>query len=157
MINGLIIGKFMPLTKGHIGLIDFGISNCDKLIVAVCTLKSEPIDGDLRYGWVKKYYEGNEKVQVAHITKELPSESKDMRVLAELWSGYLKEAFPQVNRIFASEPYAEYIAEFMDADYMLYDAERKAMPISATMVRKDPYKYRDFIPDIVKPYFFGKA
>lgn len=156
MLKGLIIGKFMPLTKGHIGLIDFGIENCDKLIVAVCTLKAEPIDGELRYNWVKKYYENNKKVEVVHITKELPSPSKDMRELAKLWSGYLKEAFPEVNIIFASEPYGEYIAEYMEADYKLYDVDRKAMPISATMIRKDPNKYWDFIPDIVKPYFMGK-
>ena len=84
MLNGLIIGKFMPLTKGHIGLIDFGIENCDRLIVAVCTLKSEPIEGSLRYNWVKKYYENNKKVEVVHITKELPSPSKDMKELAKL-------------------------------------------------------------------------
>lgn len=156
MLNGLIIGKFMPLTKGHIGLIDFGIENCDRLIVAVCTLKSEPIEGSLRYNWVKKYYENNKKVEVVHITKELPSPSKDMKELAKLWSGYLKEAFPEVGIVFASEPYGEYIAECMKANYKLYDIERKTISISATMIRNDPFKYWEFIPDIVKPYFIEK-
>lgn len=156
MLNGLIIGKFMPLTKGHIGLIDFGIENCDRLIVAVCTLKSEPIEGILRYNWVKKYYENNKKVEVVHVTKELPSPSKDMKELAKLWSGYLKEAFPEVSIVFASEPYGEYIAEYMKADYKLYDIERKTISISATMIRNNPFKYWEFIPDIVKPYFIKK-
>jgi HTH-type transcriptional repressor of NAD biosynthesis genes len=153
MLKGLIIGKFMPLTKGHIGLIDFGIANCDELIVAVCTLKSEPIAGELRYNWVKEYYNGNKKVRVVHITDEIPSTSESMRETTKLWAAYLKKAFPEVNLIFASEPYGEYIAEYMDADYKLFDVERKTIPISATMIRNNPLKYWDYIPDIVKPYF----
>lgn len=153
MKTGLIIGKFMPLTKGHIALIDFGIANCDELIVAVCSLKKEPIPGDLRYGWVKKYYKGNSKVRVEHITKELPTSSESPRERAKLWCGYLKEAFPEVNIVFSSEPYGQYVAEFMDAEYKIFDIERKAVPISATKIRENPCMYWDYIPDVVKPYF----
>ncbi|MDP4145270.1 MAG: AAA family ATPase [Bacillota bacterium] len=154
MRTGLIIGKFMPLTKGHIGLIDFGLKNCEKLIVAVCSLKSEPIDGELRFNWVKKHYSNNPKVQVEHITREdMPNSSESDRYVSKVWAQYVKELFPDVNIVFASEKYGEYVAEYMNADYKLFDVERKTIPISATLVRQNPFKYWSFIPEVVKPYY----
>jgi HTH-type transcriptional regulator, transcriptional repressor of NAD biosynthesis genes len=157
MRTGLIIGKFMPVTKGHIALIDFGLKNCDSLIVAVCTLKSEPIDGGLRYNWVKKYYGNNKRVRVVHITEEIPGTSESSREISKLWSAYLKEMFPEVNIVFASEQYGEYVAEYMGIDYKLFDVNREAVPISATKVRGNPFKNWDYIPDIVKPYYVKKV
>jgi HTH-type transcriptional regulator, transcriptional repressor of NAD biosynthesis genes len=157
MRTGLIIGKFMPLTKGHIALIDFGIQNCDNLIVAVCSLKSEPIDGSLRYNWVKKYYGNNKRVQVVHITEEIPGSSESSREISKLWSDYLKAMLPKVNIVFASEQYGEYVAEYMGIDYKLFDIKREAVPISATKVRENPFKYWDYIPDIVKHYYIKKV
>ncbi|MGE5628462.1 MAG: AAA family ATPase [Solirubrobacterales bacterium] len=151
---GLIIGKFMPMTKGHIGLIEFGLENCDKLIVAVCSIKSEPIDGELRFNWVKKHFYNNSKVEVVHITREdLPNSSVSSRYISKIWGAYLKELFPEVNIIFASEKYGEYVAEYMNIDYMLFDVERKIIPISATMIRENPYENWDYIPEVVKPYY----
>jgi len=157
MLTGLIIGKFMPLTKGHIGLIDFGLENCDRLIVAVCSMKSESIDGELRYNWVKKCYGNNERVQVVHITEELPSSSESSRYISRIWASYLKGLFPEVNIIFASEQYGEYLAEYMKAQCKLFDVSRNTMPISATKIRENPYKYWEFIPDIVKPFYVKKV
>lgn len=158
MRTGLIIGKFMPMTKGHIGLIEFGLQNCDKLIVAVCSLKSEPIDGDLRFNWVKKHFYNNNKIEVTHITREdLPNSSESSRYISKIWAQYLKELYPEVNIVFASEKYGEYVAEYMNADYMIFDMERKTIPISATMVRKKPFKYWQYIPEVVKPSYVKKV
>jgi len=158
MRTGLIIGKFMPLTKGHIGLIEFGIQNCDKVIVTVCSLKSEPIDGELRFNWVKKHFCNNSKVQVVHITTEdLPNSSESNRYISKIWGEYLKGLYPEINIIFASEKYGEYVAEYMNAEYMLFDVERKTIPISATMVRENPFKYWEYIPEVVKPFYVKKV
>jgi len=157
MLTGLIIGKFMPLTKGHIGLIDFGLQNCDRLIVAVCSMKSEPIEGELRYNWVKKYYGSNERVQVVHITEELPSSSESSRYISRIWASYLKGLFPKVNIVFASEQYGEYLAEYMKVQCKLFDVSRNTIPISATKIRENPYKHWEFIPDIVKPFYVKKV
>ena len=158
MRTGLIIGKFMPLTKGHIGLIEFGLVNCDKLIIAVCSLKSEPIEGELRFYWVKKHFCNNVKVEVVHITKEdLPNSTQSSRYISKIWAEYLKDLYPQVNIIFASEKYGEYVAEYMNAEYKIFDVEREIIPISATMIRESPFKYWDYIPEIVKPYYVKKV
>ena len=125
MITGLIIGKFMPLTNGHITLIDFGLNHCDFLVVAVCALRNEPIDGTLRCSWVKKYYGNNKRVQVVHITEELPSSSESSKEISKLWAYYFKDMLPKVNIIFASEQYGEYLAEYMGIQYKLFDVDRE--------------------------------
>jgi HTH-type transcriptional repressor of NAD biosynthesis genes len=150
---GLVIGKFMPLHDGHISLINFAKQRCDKLIVAVCSLKSEPIDGSLRYQWMSDYLISDSQCNVVHITEELPGSSVSDRAISKIWANYLKTILPDVNVIFASEQYAEYVAEHMNIDYQIYDIERKTVPISATMIRSNPYKYWDYLPDIVKPYY----
>lgn len=156
MLTGLIIGKFMPLTCGHIGLIEFGLKNCDELIIAVCSHEWEIIEGETRYQWVKKYFENNERVNVVQITEDLPGSSESNREVSKIWANYLKQLYPQVNIIFASEKYGDYLAEYMGIESRIYDIDRKNTPISATMVRENPYKYWDFIPDIVKPYYVKK-
>jgi HTH-type transcriptional repressor of NAD biosynthesis genes len=153
MKTGLIIGKFMPFHEGHISLINFGLHNCDKLIVAVCSLKSEPIDGNLRFKWVLDYFSGNDRVNVMHIIEELPGDSESNREISKIWADYLKVLLPEVNIIFASEQYAQYVAEYMNIDYIIYDIDRSFVPISATKIRENPFKYWDYIPNIVKPYY----
>ena len=58
---GLVFGKFMPIHAGHMALIDFATRQCDTLIVAVATLKKEPIPGDLRFQWVRELYKDDPK------------------------------------------------------------------------------------------------
>lgn len=38
MKKGLVIGKFMPIHKGHIKLIDYALNNCDTLIILVLSI-----------------------------------------------------------------------------------------------------------------------
>lgn len=156
MLTGFILGKFMPLTKGHVALINFGLESCDNLIVAVCSLKSEPIEGSLRYKWLKKQYGSNKRIKIVHITEELPGSSESSREISKLWADYLKVRFPEVNIIFASEKYGEYVAEYMGIQYKLFDVYRNTVPISATKVRETPFEHWNYIPDIVKPYYIKK-
>jgi cytidyltransferase-like protein len=52
-MSGLIIGKFMPPHQGHKYLVDFARNYCGKLTVMVCSIQQEPIEGKLRYEWMK--------------------------------------------------------------------------------------------------------
>jgi HTH-type transcriptional repressor of NAD biosynthesis genes len=55
MKTGFVLGKFMPLHKGHIGLFDFARRHCDRLLIIVCYTPSEPIRGETRLQWVQLY------------------------------------------------------------------------------------------------------
>jgi HTH-type transcriptional repressor of NAD biosynthesis genes len=156
MKYGLIIGKFMPLTKGHMALIEFGKRNCDILVVAVCYTKGEPISGIQRFGWVNDTYKNDKKVFVTYVEEDLPDAPYSDREVSKVWAEYLKERFPLTSIIFGSEQYVNYVAEYMGIEGMIFDEARNEVPISATMIRENPYKCWDMIPSRIKPYFLKK-
>lgn len=153
MTTGLIIGKFMPIHKGHMALINFANSRCDRLIICVCTLDGEPIEGQLRYKWVKEIYKDFKNIEVKHITERLHGKNLDIEKATKLWAKYLIKSIDPIDIIFSSEEYGNYLAKYINAKHIQFDPNRKNNKISATMIRNNPLKYRNFIPDIVKPYF----
>jgi HTH-type transcriptional repressor of NAD biosynthesis genes len=152
---GLVLGKFMPIHKGHQALIEYAKSKCDKLIILVCAKDNEPIDGVDRYYWVRKLCMNN-KVRVVYCDDDLPDAPYSDKIVSKVWAEYLKKRFPMVNVIIGSEKYIQYVAEYMNIEPVIYDINRNTVPISATMIRENPYKYWNYIPNIVKPYFTKK-
>ena len=64
MITGLVLGKFMPFHKGHMALIDYAKSNCDKLIIFLAADIDEPIPYKHRLKWVLSTYLDDPQVEV---------------------------------------------------------------------------------------------
>ncbi|MEE8441333.1 MAG: adenylyltransferase/cytidyltransferase family protein, partial [Spirochaetia bacterium] len=81
--GGVIIGRFMPPHRGHCYLIDFARNFTADLTVFVCTLRSEPIPGDLRYQWVHELFP---TVRVVHITEEILGASRFSDGAQEIWA-----------------------------------------------------------------------
>lgn len=154
--HGLVIGKFMPFHTWHQALISFASKLCDILTVAVCSLPEEPIPWTIRYQRVKDAFANNPGIVVDHITQELPGSSESSREISKIWSEYLKKKYPSVDLIISSEPYGAYVAEYMGIDHAEYDIPRAQHQVSGTLIRKDPFAYRDFLPDHVKGYFVKK-
>lgn len=153
---GLIIGKFMPAHKGHLKLIEFGQRQCDELVVAVCSRPDEPIAGKLRYQCMKEILQDNKKIKVVWVRKNLPQDSKPSRRASKIWSNYLKKRFGEINIIFSSEIYGDYLAEYMNIQHKQFDLARKTVPISATDIRNHPFENWKYVPKVVQPYFVKK-
>lgn len=153
---GLVLGKFMPLHSGHELLINWAVKKCDKLYVLVCTQDNEPIDPQNRFLWVRKTFENNHKIEVVRFHNELPNSSESSRDISKVWSEYLKERFPDVTVFFGSERYVEYVAEYMNIDYEIFDEKRIEVPISATDIRNNPIQNWDYISEYFKEHFVKK-
>jgi HTH-type transcriptional repressor of NAD biosynthesis genes len=153
MSKGLIIGKFMPPHLGHLALIDFGLKKCDKLVVAVCSRPNEPIPGKLRFCWMRQIFQDNPRITIEQIKANLPQEKKSSRKASIVWARYIKKRFPDIDTIFSSEKYGDYLAEYMGVKNILFDKKRAKYNISGTKIRNSPYKYWKFIPKVVRPYF----
>jgi len=63
MKRGLVIGKFMPLHKGHIALIEFAAALCDELIVSMSYTDNDPIDPQLRLEWIKEQFKSRPDIK----------------------------------------------------------------------------------------------
>lgn len=156
MKRGLVLGKFMPLHKGHMALIDFALDGCDELIVLVSASYDEPIPGSKRLEWIEQTYKYNNKIKPLLLIYDeavLPNTSTSSEWVSKLWANYLKEYLPPIDVIFASEAYAAFIGRFLDCAHVIFDESRKIVPVSATEIRKAPFIYWDFIPEEIRSYY----
>lgn len=158
-ITGLVLGKFMPLHTGHLALIDFGLKYCDRLIVLVCSSDKEVIAGEVRVSWLKQIASDNSRLQVEHLHYNedlLPNTSVSSREVSELWAVKIGQLFPHLDILFSSEPYGDYMAEFLEIEHKCFDIDRAQVQISASSILKDPFGKWDFIAEPAKPYFVKK-
>ena len=167
--NGLVLGKFFPLHKGHCLLIETAMERCEKLTILVCTLKSEDIPGVLRFNWVKDMYP---TANVVHITKNAPMRVNDLNVKFEndaddffwgVWIDLIRQHVKEIDVFFTSEKYGEELVQKLNDSNLKFDVvhesvdnSRTIVPISGTAIRKDPFANWEYIPDIVKSYFAKK-
>ncbi len=149
--SGMLLGKFMPLHLGHLYLIEFAKNYVDELYVVVGTIKSETMEGDLRYNWVRQACPG---VNVIHLTDENPQEPQEHPDFWQIWYNSLTQVLPnKPDYVFASEKYGQKLAAILHAQFVPVDQLRTIVPISATKIRNDPMKYWQYIPRPVRPYY----
>jgi len=158
MIKGLVIMKADPLHNGHLALIEFAKATCDHLYVLLCMNNEEEfISGKLRLNWLLNIYRKDDKITIKYTDKKLPYTSVSDREISKLWAEHIKELIPDLNVIVSSEPYGDYVAEYLGIEHVMFDLKRNITPISGTQIRNNPIKYWDYIPDVVRPHFIKKV
>jgi len=159
MKKGLVFGKFMPLHNGHLELIQFALRNCDHLTIILCYTNNEPISGTIRLGWIKNALENINNITIVPFEYDdllLPNTSVSSRNVSKLWAAAFKKLVPASDIVFTSERYGEYVAEYMDIQHRSFDQEKRIVPVSASQVRQQPFKYWNFLPPSVQPWFVKK-
>lgn len=147
----MILGKFMPVHRGHQYLIDFARDRVEQLTVMVGSLASEPIPGHLRYEWVKELYPD---VNVVHCTDENPQYPHEHADFWNIWVASIRKFIPEgPDVVFTSEEYGDELARRLGSEHVLYDLSRSVVPVSATQIREDPYENWQFLPAPVRAYY----
>jgi HTH-type transcriptional regulator, transcriptional repressor of NAD biosynthesis genes len=152
--HGLVFGKFMPPTNGHMYLLDFARASCDKLTIIVLSLENEPIPGELRFGWIQQMYPD---CTVIHHTADMPQEPKDAHDVPfyHAWRDTIHKHCPATDfdALFASETYGYQVAWALGIRFIPVNTARDMVQISGTKMRHDPWLYWDELPVVVRPYF----
>ena len=94
MKQGLVIGKFIPLHKGHEALIKFAATQCDELIVLLGVKKDEPVSGHLRLKWLWETFRYDQSIHIEYTDDELPDSPVSSRDVSKVWADYLSGRFP---------------------------------------------------------------
>ncbi|MFP4432319.1 MAG: adenylyltransferase/cytidyltransferase family protein [Spirochaetaceae bacterium] len=149
--SAVIIGRFMPPHNGHRYLVDFARSLADRVFILVCTLPGEPIEGRIRYAWMKELFPD---LDVVHITEEIPEASRENPGAPSIWARSIRrKTGHKIDYVIASEDYGFHLARELDAEFVPLDPARHLVPISASVIRENPYRHWRYLPDVVKPYF----
>lgn len=159
--NSLVLGKFWPFTKGHQHLIDTAISKSEVVHVIMTYNSSQSIPGEIRFNAIKETYKNNKRVKVYCISDEgIPAYDHECETLDEFYSYWIPLVYSQVetlDAVFTSENYGDDFAKYLGVEHFLVDKDRTHVPISGTMVRKDPFKYWDYIADSMKSFFVKRV
>lgn len=155
--NGLVFGKFMPPTNGHLYLIDFAKASCENLTIMVLSLPDEPIAGDLRYRWIKELYPD---CNVIHHTALMPQEPESPHDIPfyHAWRDTIFKHAPDIafDALFASETYGYQVSWALGCKFIPVNTARDRVEISGTALRQDPWKYWDYLHPVVRPYFLKR-
>lgn len=172
MTRGIILGKFAPLTLGHIACIARAASRVDELCVVLCwdekfqqTVPSELANiltlGN-RHRWLLETYARYPSIRVRVVDeskiKSYPEGAADFTKLvrAQLQDEYGEDT---VTHTFSSEPeYDGYFNEhFKEAEHQVIDADRALVAISATRVRADVYANWDYLAPAARKDFVKRV
>lgn len=144
----------MPPHRGHQYLIEHARSRVDVLTVIIFTKSYEAIPGRLRAEWLRQLFP---RVCVLRVTEEHPTDFDDPAVW-NLWLAAIRGVYTEgPDYVFSSEAYGEELAQRLGAQHISVDPFRTQVPISATMIREQPFAYWDFIPPPVRAYFLRQA
>lgn len=156
MKRGLVIGKFMPIHKGHIALINFAAAHCEELIVSMSFTPDDKIDPLLRFEWIREIFKDQPNIKPAIIADDFDNETLPLKERTNIWANKMREVYPKIDILFSSECYGAPFALNLQAEHILFDEPRKFTPVSATLIRNNPFQYWEFIPEQVRPYFVKK-
>ncbi len=153
MTKGFFLGKFLPPHNGHLFVCQEALKHVDKLTVLVCSHDAEPIDGNLRAGWMRACLDQLE-FHVVHMHRDIPQEPNDHPDFWRIWEKAIREHHPDpIDIVFGSETYVHELAQVLGAKPIFVDLERKKVPVSGTKVRDASHQFWDHIPLPVRPYF----
>lgn len=170
--NGLIVGKFSPLHKGHEYLIETALAECETLyIFSYYTPEFDRCETHRREYWLKtlfpaaKIFVIDDNFVQKRFNISLPafgaSDLEERRFVGFLWLQLVSEP---LDAVFTSENYgagyavemSEYFAHYTDfppVKHVLVDLERVRTPISGTKLRADVHNLKEFLSPVVYASF----
>ena len=180
---GIIFGKFYPLHIGHVDFIQKASGYVDTLYVFVCTdderdlklfneskMKKMPTIKD-RLKFVEQTFKNQSNIKVLHLAEDgIPFYPNGWKGWSERVQEKLLEKNIKVDMIFTNETQdvENYKNNFLtlpnfektfnkNLEIQTIDIQRNNFYISATEIRKNPYKNWFFIPKYVREFFVLKV
>ena len=155
--HGIVLGKFMPPTEGHLYLLRFALESCEKLTIVVGTLPDEPIPGHLRYEWIREIFPAAQVVHLDKVMPQAPAHAEDLPFF-NLWADTLLACCggERSDALFASEDYGYKVADAMHIRFIPVDTARESVGISGTEMRAEPFRHWHHLHPVIRPYYLKR-
>lgn len=154
--RGLVIGKFMPLHKGHELLLAFAKQCCQELTVAVDCLAGEETSPATRLRHVMEAVSG---VRGAALPRRMPQTPEEHPLFWDVWRDALIELCgggpPDV--LIASMTYGAPLAKALGCPFIPFDFDRDAIGMSAALIRTDPALHWDALSTPARELYARRA
>ncbi len=147
----------MPVHAGHLALIEFAATCCDHLVVSMSYTPNDPIPPALRLSWLQTLFGHRPAIELVSEPDDFHDETLPLDEATKHWAAFIHRRFPDVDGFICSEAYGEPLSRHSGLPVIYFDMARQRVPVSATLIRQHPFRYWDFIPAVVRPYFVKKV
>lgn len=144
---GLTLGKFAPLHKGHQYMIETALKEVDELIVIIYDTSVINVPLPIRSEWIKKLYPSVKVIEAWDCPEPYSNIDKYEKQEEQYVLELLKEE--RVTHFYCSEYYGKHMSKALNAIDRRLDESKQLVPISATMIREDLYRYRNMLSSVV--------
>ena len=144
---GFTIGKFAPLHKGHQLLIETALKEMDEMYVVIYDTDIIDINVKQRANWIKQLYPDVHIIYAYNSPKKYGLDDESAKIQMEYLSELIKDI--PVTYFYSSELYGEKVANYLNIRNRIVDLERKQIPISSTMVRKNYEENSKYIENFI--------
>ncbi|MEG3110251.1 multifunctional transcriptional regulator/nicotinamide-nucleotide adenylyltransferase/ribosylnicotinamide kinase NadR [Pantoea sp. T14] len=164
---GVVFGKFYPLHTGHIYLIQRACSQVDELHIIMgydeprdrglfenSAMSQQPTVSD-RLRWLLQTFKYQKNIRIHSFNEEgIEPYPHGWDVWSEGVKSFLSEQGIAPDCIYTSEaPDAEMYEQHLGIPTVVVDPNRSFMSISGAQIRQDPFRFWEYIPTEVKPFF----
>lgn len=156
---GLTLGKFAPFHKGHQFVFDTALAEVESLVVLIYDTEVSEIPLCVRSRWIRQLYPQVTVIECWDGPKgystERSYEIEEENYIIKMLAGR------KITHFYSSEFYGDHVSKALGAVDRRVDAERINIPISATQIRNDPFKFRHqvdlsvYIDMLVRVVFVG--
>lgn len=142
--TGLTLGKFAPLHKGHQLVIETALAETDQVVVLIYNCPEvTDVPLNVRARWIRDIYPSVEVIEAW----DGPLEVGDTHEIKRRHEDYILKALAgrRITHFYSSEFYGDHVSKALGAVNRLVDLSRAERPISGTLLRQNPYQYRQFL------------
>lgn len=147
---GLILGRFCPVHRGHQHVIERALGEMDRVVVALFDDPSCPTAPTVRAGWLRRLYPTLDVITVEDL------QGDDDAVWKRYHEVFRRGIGERITHVFSSEDYGARIAWRLRAVNVVVDRERTSVPVSATQIRTDPARFKEFLEPFVYDHLVGE-
>lgn len=162
---GVVFGTFAPMHRGHVHLIQSAKTENDGVIVVVSGYEGDRgdvigLDLQRRFRYAREVFKNDELVKVVKL------DETNIKRYPEGWADWLTKVDEELVKssfegatfnFYVGEPEYEEQLNSRRPEYQVTLADRSILPISATLIRNDPYKYWNYIAHPFRRHFTKKV
>lgn len=162
---GVVFGTFAPMHRGHVNLIQQAKTENDGVVVIVSGYEGDRghqigLDLQKRFRYAREVFGNDELVKVVKL------DEKGIARYPDGWADWVNRVEDELTKsslddtqfhFYVGEP--EYKEELNERrpEYIVTLLDRQVLPISATLIRENPYKYWNYIAHPFRRHFTKKV
>lgn len=145
---GLFIGKFAPFHKGHEFAVESALKEVNDLTIVIYnSSETTNVPLNIRSNWIKTLFPSVNVIEAW----DGPPETGYTAEIKKKQENYILNLLgkKKITHFYSSEKYGEHMSAALNAKNRTIDLNREKIPISATEIRKDPFKCRKYLDPVV--------